>query len=758
MPNYQKQKPNIYITSTIFLYIIKQHFAIFVPLAFIVEGTMEENSTEAEAVVVLFHAALLGRTDIVTQAVSALRSSVSNNEHALSLLISTGRGADGATPLHLAAEAGNADVIRALLNAGADVSVVCRGGEFQGKRPYDAAEPGPPQNAFHVFLFETIAMGRVEGVRRLLIGGLPVDARDGFELNDSTLHWAVSFSSAPVLSLLLSHGADVNTVNAENASPLHVAAKAKNAEIVAILVREGGNVNLVDAHGFTPLKYAIQAGDAAVLAILQSPPPPTYPLRTIHQNRLAEAEAGAAAAAAASEAPAAAGTKTRGGLVMHGVRIEGLDDEPAVYHPALLGPGQDASALAGRARRTSSFATDSTATATATAVDSHDVGDEGDGVGDEPLLVLWPPAQRQRRLSKTPLCLDSSQVLLICVASQDIDIFPLLTWSGLMDILDRFGFSAQVKRTAAGCKLRLCVDPVALPGRHRFEIIITEAHASLLASDSTGLLYAVHAFVQLVQLHSDVVMGRGNRTGGAAMPAGSSLSPSSSSLNGSGSSSSDSKGSSAILRIPSIAISDWPDMTTRSVLWSHRNICRSSSSGLRDLVELLSRLRINVLQLVIDPFVTGVDGWGPSGPGGALSGVGVGANSGAGAGAGAGGGGSATSSTATATATAAATTTTTAPVTASNSGLMATPSASQMGTASRVFALYEVCSRYRVELVPTVIVSSLHHGYVFHASWDVCFEIRQSLYLSSTHLNSPLPLPQTTTTQHKKHTHKTGSS
>ena len=62
----------------------------------------------------LFHASSIGRTDVVQNAIGALRSSGASEEELLSL-ISMGRPEDDATPLHLAAAAGHSDVIRYLL-------------------------------------------------------------------------------------------------------------------------------------------------------------------------------------------------------------------------------------------------------------------------------------------------------------------------------------------------------------------------------------------------------------------------------------------------------------------------------------------------------------------------------------------------------------------------------------------------------------------------------------------------------------------
>jgi hypothetical protein len=89
-----------------------------------------------------------------------------------------------------------------------------------------------------------------------------------------------------------------------------------------------------------------------------------------------------------------------------------------------------------------------------------------------------------------------------------------------------------------------------------------------MASDATGLLYAVHTFVQIIQLHSDFTTS------------------SDFSVNR--------------ILIPPMKIIDWPDIPNRGVVWSYRNTARSTSSSMKLLVRLFSSLRINQLFLTID--------------------------------------------------------------------------------------------------------------------------------------------------------------
>jgi len=166
-----------------------------------------------EELVVLFHAALLGRTDVVQSAIASIREKATDGDGGfdisyLSREISVGRPDDDCTPLHVAALFGHADVVRSLLHAGASLTAYPQKGEYAGKRPYELAVESSRQ-AFHVYLFEQIAMGHEDVITKLLIGGVPVEIGDGSKTDDGTLHWAVSFGSTHVAKLLLSYGCQV---------------------------------------------------------------------------------------------------------------------------------------------------------------------------------------------------------------------------------------------------------------------------------------------------------------------------------------------------------------------------------------------------------------------------------------------------------------------------------------------------------------------------------------------------------------------
>jgi hypothetical protein len=208
-------------------------------------------------------------------------------------------------------------------------------------------------------------------------------------------------------------------------------------------------------------------------------------------------------------------------------------------------------------------------------LDGADDGDDGDDIyPDEmredipqPLLVFWPPAKHQYRNGAENLLLSSSEIIYLHIASEDIDVYPVLSWSGLMETIDSHGFTLQVKRSYAGSRLRMCVDAQACPGRHRYDLrVSSDVGICIVASDTTGLLYSAYALVQLLTLHSDITQSSGVTT----------------------------------LSVPAVHIIDYPDTMNRGVLWSYRKDVRSSSSNMRQCIEVFSKLRLNQLYLVVD--------------------------------------------------------------------------------------------------------------------------------------------------------------
>lgn len=531
----------------------------------------------AEEIHVLFHAALLGRTDVIRNALSALKGVLTDHRE-LRKSISTGRPDDGATPLHLAASFAHQDAVRALLSSGADPSVR----NAAQNSPYQVAQGGA-RSGFHVYLFEQIASGNIHTVGLLLDGGVSPSVVD--EKGDSALHWAVSFGHIDIVTILLEAGAEVDMANSEGHTPLTIACIEGNGEIAHLLLNEGADprrVSIADKEGRL---------SAPILELLNTPFTPSYPLRAKLEERRRAGTDGASAST----------SRALGELAFFQSDAEDWVRE---------------------------------ASTSAESVPWDLASDD-----QSSSLVIWPPAQRQRRCGSV-LELGTAETIFLCV-STEIDIFPLLTWSGLMDALDTLGFHTQVKRSAPGCRLRLCIDQRICPGRHRFNLSITTQCVQLLASDSTGLLYAVYAFIQILQLHSEVRVANGVTK----------------------------------VSLPCVSISDWPDVENRAVLWSFRASSRNSSAVLREMVEFLSKLRINMIHLIIDTLTS------PKFVEDLLS----------------------NEITTVVSSKIGSASTDSTPATASNS----TANAKKPALAAKIFALEEVCGRNRVELVPAIIFTYL---------------------------------------------------
>lgn len=78
--------------------------------------------------------------------------------------------------------------------------------------------------------------------------------------NNTPLHDAAKCGQSQCCSILLSHGANVNSQNGKGVSPLHLAAEAGHRSTVKILLEAGAKFNQVDLNEETPLHYSARAG------------------------------------------------------------------------------------------------------------------------------------------------------------------------------------------------------------------------------------------------------------------------------------------------------------------------------------------------------------------------------------------------------------------------------------------------------------------------------------------------------------------
>lgn len=156
--------------------------------------------------------------------------------------INSQNASDGRTPLISAAARGDLEVVKLLVERGADVNV-------KDKKGYTA-------------LFHAIE-AMYEEVAQLLMDqpNLDPNARG---LNGVTALMSYAWrDKTDAVRKLLDHGADVNAQDNDGDAALHGVAKSGNMEILNLLLDKGANPNLKNKLGGTPLMWAAVFGHEA---------------------------------------------------------------------------------------------------------------------------------------------------------------------------------------------------------------------------------------------------------------------------------------------------------------------------------------------------------------------------------------------------------------------------------------------------------------------------------------------------------------
>ena len=145
-----------------------------------------------------------------------------------------------------AAQDGYVDVVRLLLDRGAEVNGQASGG----------------MTPIHYAAW----FAHADVVRLLLDRGAEVNVKDNAGL--TPLHYAAKDVYVDVIMLLLNRGADVNAKDNDGWTPLHDATWDGHADVAVVLLDRGAQVNCKDNKGKTPLHYAAEMGHIEIVALL----------------------------------------------------------------------------------------------------------------------------------------------------------------------------------------------------------------------------------------------------------------------------------------------------------------------------------------------------------------------------------------------------------------------------------------------------------------------------------------------------------
>lgn len=301
-------------------------------------------------------------------------------------------------------------------------------GDHEGKLAYEIATDSA-QQIYHVYLFEQVAMGKLDMISDLIAGGVPVDITDGSKLNENPIHWACSFNNLEVTQLLITRGSFVDSINNEGSSPLHLAVKNKNVDLTQFLLLEGADTTIKDKHGKLPIDYispspstgTLDNNQISILELLKNPPSPKREFTNMYiesqQNNKEEQQS-----------------------------KQSNDMEPSTFNSA-----EEETPVNGAHKKTTNghsgqssglIVSDAHQALVENSVDNNQ---SNVAAADSPQIVLWPPTQQQHSSSSIPLVLSSSSELSVYIHhSIDISISNnLLDRSGIMDLFEKLNFSVS---------------------------------------------------------------------------------------------------------------------------------------------------------------------------------------------------------------------------------------------------------------------------------------------------------------------------
>ncbi|XP_018580221.1 tankyrase [Anoplophora glabripennis] len=180
----------------------------------------------------------------------------------------------GQTALHRCAREDNVQACRILMSYNVDLSIV----SLQGYTAAQVASENvlkilqdPPTGTADVEcqILEAAKSGDLDQVQRLL-GSFPhiVNCRDLDGRHSTPLHFASGYNRVSVVEFLLQQGADVHAKDKGGLVPLHNACSYGHYEVTELLVKHGASVNVADLWKFTPLHEAAAKGKYEIVKLL----------------------------------------------------------------------------------------------------------------------------------------------------------------------------------------------------------------------------------------------------------------------------------------------------------------------------------------------------------------------------------------------------------------------------------------------------------------------------------------------------------
>ena len=169
---------------------------------------------------------------------------------------------------------GKKEVVDALLESGVELDVFEAVANGQTERVLDLiAKDASVANAYSVDGFTPLGFatffGQREVVKTLLEAGADVNAASRESMKVTPLASAAAAKQTEIARLLIAHGANVNARAAGGHIPLHEAAANGNLELVKLLIENGVDANARTDDGKTPLDFAVEYKRPEIIELLE---------------------------------------------------------------------------------------------------------------------------------------------------------------------------------------------------------------------------------------------------------------------------------------------------------------------------------------------------------------------------------------------------------------------------------------------------------------------------------------------------------